>query len=40
MGNTANRQCPVCRAMDITQFYVGLQLVFRCDRCRHVWSLR
>ena len=23
MGNTANRQCPVCRAVDITQFYVA-----------------
>ena len=40
MGNTANRQCPNCRSMDIRQSYVGLQLVFHCSRCGYVWNNR
>jgi uncharacterized Zn finger protein len=38
MGNTANRQCPNCRSLDIHQSYVGIRLVFRCQRCGYVWN--
>ena len=38
MVNTANRQCPNCRSMDIHESYVVIQLFFRCRRCCHVWN--
>ena len=33
MGNTANKQCPMCRSTDIDQRYVTTQIFYQCNAC-------
>ena len=33
MGNTANKQCPMCRSTDIDQKYVTTQVFYQCNAC-------
>jgi uncharacterized protein (DUF983 family) len=33
MGNTANKQCPMCRSTDVDQKYVTTELYYQCNAC-------